>query len=354
MKSCPRCHFPLAEIAAGPARVDRCHRCGGAFFEHDEAAQAFGPLLDGHTLLDGPTNVVLAASDRMCPRDETALVRCSFAAGVEVEICPSCHGLWLDDGEGPQLAAVLEADHQQELLAESRRGNALAYLFQLFTQMPIEVYNPRRRAPRFILAVIAATAVCFALELQYGDRVIKPLALFPAQVLHGRALWGLVTYGLLHANLLHILSNLYALYIFGDNVEDRLGRVRGAVILTTSVVVGGLVQSLAVREGVVIGLSGGVAGLMGAYLALFPRVKLWLVLFFVRFKVRSAVYLLGWLALQAIAAARHAGGVGWFTHLGGFAAGLALGLIMRRRRPWLPRQRRTGRPSTEVGDTVPP
>lgn len=344
VNTCPRCRFPLAEIAIDPVRVDRCHRCGGAFFEHGEAGQAFGPLLDGRSLLDGPAHVVLTASELACPRDETPLVCCRLAPDVEVEICASCHGFWLDDGEGPRLADILEVDHQKEMQAESRRANALVYLFQLFTQLPIEVYNPMRRVPWFVLSVIGATAVCFGLEFLLGDRIVEPLALFPAQVLRGRALWGLVTYGLLHANLLHILSNLYALYVFGDNVEDRLGRVRCAVILTTSVVVGGLAQSLAAREGAVIGLSGGVAGFMGAYLVLFPRVKLWLVLLFVRFKVRAIVYLLAWLSLQAIAAASHATGVGWFAHLGGFATGVAIGLIMRRQRPWLPRSRRSALP----------
>ncbi len=86
-----------------------------------------------------------------------------------------------------------------------------------------------------------------------------------------------------------------------------------------------------------VGISGGVSGLMGAYVALFPRVRLWLVLLFIRFKLAVIWYIAAWLALQVMCAAAGIKGVGWFAHLGGFAAGLAVGLYMRRRRPWIRR-----------------
>lgn len=80
-----------------------------------------------------------------------------------------------------------------------------------------------------------------------------------------------------------------------------------------------------------LGASGAIAGLMGAYLVLFPRVRLWVMLLVVRVRVRVAWYLGGWVALQVVMQSMGAHGTAWMAHLGGFAVGALLALLLRPR-----------------------
>lgn len=338
MRPCPRCSFPLAEIAQGPVTVDHCHGCGGAFFDDREAGPAFGAELDACEVTDSTATIDATPSTLLCPADRAPMVCCRVGTEVEtvdVEVCPECRGLWLDAGEGPRLVKLLADERRARADAESRRAGVGEYLFQLLTELPIEVYNPVRRPPRVAIAIIALVAACYVLDVATGRALLTHLAFVPDLVFHGQAPWGLVTHALIHQNLVHLGGNLYMLYVFGDNLEYRLGGARFALILVAAVIVGGLAQELA-EPAILIGISGGVAGLFGAYTVLFPRAKLWLVLLFIRFKLAVTWYFLIWLAIPAVTSLFRETNVGWVAHLGGFVTGVAIGLVLRRRRPWVP------------------
>jgi membrane associated rhomboid family serine protease len=337
MRPCPRCSFPLAEIAQGAVLVDHCHRCGGAFFDDKEAGPVLGAELDAGDVVDSTATVTAARSALRCPADRAPMVCCRVGAEnetVDVEVCPECRGFWLDAGEGPRLMAIIAADRRARADASVRRAGLGEYLFQLFTDLPIEVYSPVRRKPRVAIVIMAVVALCYVLDIVTGRALLVRLAFVPDLVIHGQAVWGVVTHALIHKDLLHLAGNLYMLYIFGDNVEYRLGGARFALILIAAVIVGGVAQELA-EPAILIGISGGVAGLFGAYAVLFPRVKLWLVLFFVRFKLAATWYFLIWLAIPAVTSLFVETNVGWVAHLGGFATGVLMGLYLRRRRPWV-------------------
>jgi membrane associated rhomboid family serine protease len=129
---------------------------------------------------------------------------------------------------------------------------------------------------------------------------------------------------------------MYFLYIFGDNVEDRVGRFRFLVIYLVFGLFAGATQtafSLG-SDAPLVGASGAIAGLMGAYLVLFPKVRVYQVLFFIRIKIPMWVYLIIWMALQTlsgfIAIQQHqTTGVAFWAHVGGFAAGAFWGALNR-------------------------
>ena len=140
----------------------------------------------------------------------------------------------------------------------------------------------------------------------------------------------------LHGGWAHIIGNMWTLWIFGDNVEDRMGPVRFTVFYILCGLVAGVVHWFTNPHSAVptVGASGAIAGVMGAYFVLFPhaRVVVMVPVFFypLFFEVPAVTYLLFWALSQvfsgtmAIAGPGEVGGVAWWAHVGGFTAGLVL------------------------------
>jgi membrane associated rhomboid family serine protease len=135
----------------------------------------------------------------------------------------------------------------------------------------------------------------------------------------------------LHGGFLHIIMNMWFLYIFGDNIEDRLGHIRYLVFYLVCGVAAGLVHLFTNWNSNIptIGASGAISGVMGAYLLLYPRSKILTLIpifFFFQFVEIPAFIFLGfWLLLQLFSAGltpRNVGGIAFWAHIGGFVAGL--------------------------------
>lgn len=148
--------------------------------------------------------------------------------------------------------------------------------------------------------------------------------------------WPFFTNMFLHAGWAHIFANMWTLWIFGDNVEDKMGPIRFAVFYVLCGVAASVAHAAANPSSTVpaVGASGAVAGVMGAYLLLFPSSRIILlvpVLFLPLFvQVPAVFYIALWSMSQVfsgiltLGAPAEAGGVAWWAHVGGFAAGLAL------------------------------
>ena len=135
----------------------------------------------------------------------------------------------------------------------------------------------------------------------------------------------------LHGGFLHIIMNMWFLYIFGDNVEDRLGHIRYLIFYLFCGVAAGLVHLLTNWNSNVptVGASGAISGVMGAYLLLYPRSKiltLIFIFFFIQFiEIPAFIFLGFWFLLQLLSAGitpKNVGGVAFWAHIGGFVAGL--------------------------------
>jgi len=144
-----------------------------------------------------------------------------------------------------------------------------------------------------------------------------------------------VSYAFLHADIFHLGGNMLFLWVFGDNVEDALGHVRYLAFYLACAVAGALVHGFIAPDSQepLIGASGAIAGVVTAYLILFPRVKVW-ILAFARIPLRIPAYIVlaVWILSQFVLFLM--GGedqISWACHIGGILAGAVLVLVLRRR-----------------------
>jgi membrane associated rhomboid family serine protease len=216
---------------------------------------------------------------------------------------------------------------------------------------PIRDTIPSRRLPVVMWMLVALNALAFAYELTLPhpalERLLHEHGLVPLRLTHalgdlpemaglGAPLSTLLTSTFLHGGWLHVIFNLWTLLIFGDNVEDRMGRARFLVFYLLCGVLAGAAH-VAFNAGSAvptIGASGAIAGVMGAYLVLFPgaRVITLVPVFFYPLFVElpAFVFLLLWFAGQvlsstlAFVAPEEVGGIAFLAHVGGFVAGVLL------------------------------
>jgi membrane associated rhomboid family serine protease len=225
--------------------------------------------------------------------------------------------------------------------------------------IPLRDANPTRRAPVVTLALIAANAIVFAYQLFLAvarddaslDAFVTRWAIVPAELVAALSAGAvvsaetltLVTSQFLHGGLFHIAGNLLFLWIFGNNVEDRLGRLPFLAFYLVGGAVAGLTQVVIDPTSTtpIIGASGAIAATLGAYLVLFPRARVTTVIFLVFFYQLidlPAVFVLAfWFLLQLVdglgslgmTAAAGSGGVAFFAHIGGFVFGALVGWLVR-------------------------
>jgi membrane associated rhomboid family serine protease len=213
---------------------------------------------------------------------------------------------------------------------------------------PISDSSRGNRFPAINMLLIAVTCYVFFLEITAAnpDSFILRYALIPAYVsLNNPNTWlPFLTSIFLHGGWLHIISNLWFLFIFGDNVEEVFGTFPYLMLYLGSGIVGGLAQYLITpgSEIPMLGASGAIAGVLGAYFALFPhnKVKTLIPIFgFITFANVSAFFMLGyWFVLQIISGAAslpgsgpETGGVAFWAHVGGFVAGFIYGKLYGKR-----------------------
>ena len=173
------------------------------------------------------------------------------------------------------------------------------------------------------------------LGLGFIPSVVHDTAELPAQFVVIPETFSYITYAFLHADIFHLGGNMLLLWVFGDNVEDALGHLRYLVFYLACAVAGAFVHGLVAPDSQepLIGASGAIAGVVRAYLILYPRVKVW-ILAFARIPLRIPAYIVLalWILLQVVMFV--AGGedqISWACHIGGNVAGAALVFLLRRR-----------------------
>ncbi len=196
---------------------------------------------------------------------------------------------------------------------------------------PIRDNVPSKTVPFITVGLIAANAAVFWHELALGRR-LDPYILSHGLVPAHPSWDGLVTSMFLHGGWTHVIGNLWFLWIFGDNVEDRLGHIRYlAFYLLCGVAAGALQVLVAPGSRIpVIGASGAIAGILGAYVLFFPTAKVTTVvpvLIFLHYaEIPAFLYLGVWFMTQVYAGSlslgANFGGVAWWAHVGGFLTGI--------------------------------
>jgi membrane associated rhomboid family serine protease/Zn-finger nucleic acid-binding protein len=274
----------------------------------------------------------------------------------QIDVCTGCHFVWFDRGEFEALPKTgVRKPRRKKLSAEEIDALALKRLAEVKEKqyaeetgadhwwevplacfgIPIE-YNrtPLRHRPlaTWLLAVVIA-AVSIATFRNLGPVVMK-WGLVPAEF--GRH-FGLtfITSFFLHGGYFHLFGNLYFLVVFGDNSEDVLGKGRYLLLIALATFVGHFAQILSDPSSTTpcVGASGGISGILAYYCLRFPRARVGMILFWVRW-IRMPVggLLVFWILLQIITAMKASMGissVAVFAHLGGAAVGVLFWLFTR-------------------------
>ena len=223
--------------------------------------------------------------------------------------------------------------------------------------IPLRDANPTRRTPVVTLALIVACFAVFAVELSVtasgGDEALGEFfiewgavpVLITAAISAGdwasEAIRGVFGSMFLHGGWLHLLGNMLFLWIFGNNVEDRLGRITFLLFYVAGGVAAALTQVFISPDSEVplVGASGAIAACLGAYLILYPKARITSLVFLgIIYQLLDvpAVIMLGyWFILQLIdgfaslGGGNAQGGVAFFAHIGGFVFGMIVGAVLR-------------------------
>ena len=219
--------------------------------------------------------------------------------------------------------------------------------------IPLHDDNPTELTPVVTVGLIAACVLAFLWQLSFDPRaqqaVIYAFGLVPSVLFGTRSLPPEVavvpaaatvfTSMFLHGGWAHLLGNMLYLWIFGNNVEDALGHARYLVFYLVCGVAAAFAQALTHPDSIVpmVGASGAISGVLGAYLLLYPHARVIVVIplgFYLHTMALKAGWVLGiWFGLQLVSSltAGDGPGVAFLAHVGGFVAGLALVPFMRRR-----------------------
>lgn len=219
--------------------------------------------------------------------------------------------------------------------------------------LPIKDDVRTRSFPAVTIALITANILVFLIQISLSqatmERLVWNLGMVPSRFLSepSPAEWlTLFTSQFLHGSWLHLLGNMIALYIFGDNIEDRFGRWQYLAFYLVSGVAASLVHLSFLPDSLVpaVGASGAISGVMGAYLVLFPTARIitlipvFLIPWFV--PIPAVVWIGGWALMQLfggvytlLVGTENIGGIAWWAHVGGLAAGLLLVWPLRQPAP---------------------
>lgn len=209
--------------------------------------------------------------------------------------------------------------------------------------IPLKDDNPTTIPSYVTLGLIAINITVFLVELSLGARETRELFLtwgaIPYELIHGTDLppyspiplpLTLFTSMFLHADFFHIGFNLLYLWIFGNNIESAMGHFRFLCFYLLCGIIASLAH-IAVNASSsipMVGASGAIAGVLGAYFLLYPRAKIHTLVFFfflIRIIPLPAVVILGlWFMVQVFSSLAGGGGIAWHAHIGGFVAGFVL------------------------------
>lgn len=202
--------------------------------------------------------------------------------------------------------------------------------------LPLKDSIPSVHRPYMTWGIIALTAAVFLWQRTLPPRgmiaALHAFGLVPAD----SSLPTFLTYALLHGGWWHAISNLWMFWIFADNIEDVMGPWRFLLFYASCAVVSGIVH-VAANPGSttpVVGASGAISGVLGAYFLLYPHAKITTLVFILILRLPAALYLGGWFLLQLVSGL--GGGsseVAWWAHLGGFVTGMLLLPLFRAKRP---------------------
>ena len=237
--------------------------------------------------------------------------------------------------------------------------------------IPLKDNIPAKNFPYVNIGLILINSAFFIYEMSYGpelDQLIFTLGFIPARfiaqqgetLLNPAGFLPVFSSMFLHANLVHLISNMWMLWIFGDNVEDCMGHGRYLLFFLLCGIASVFAQTISNPQSVIpmVGASGAISGVLGAYIITYPKARILtlvpIVILFYIIELPAYFFLGFWFLLQLIQGSLYSlnseqmagGGVAWWAHVGGFAAGALLLQVFRCKdwqRPVVPPERKIRR-----------
>lgn len=309
-----------------------------------------------------------ATGDRACPCCDRSMLQVALADAADspaIDVCRLCHFVWFDANEMAGLTPRPITPAPPPLPAEARQAIAMLEVKRLadaaegsdfdseppdewwkqvaaFFGVPVEFDAPAQETRPWITWLLCLTIVLVSVATFSDLRTwVNEYGLIPAQAGRHHGLTFLTSF-FLHAGVIHVLGNLYFLFVFGDNMENFLRWPRYLLLIVVAALVGDLLHIAADPRANIpsIGASGGIAGVIVFYALQFPRIRLgflfryWFYFRWIRLPAWFALVL--WVAFQIIGAAQQLAGmtsVSSLAHLGGAVVGLLAWLLWRERIP---------------------
>lgn len=364
MLHCPTDRTLLRRSRAGSGFVWTCDRCAGR--------AVLMPVLRRHLTAAVARDIWARAYQSTvagvpCPSCRRATARIFMQVGpdrFDLDVCRRCHCVWFDDGEYQRLPsqpppppppeAHLDPEVQKQIaiaqvkiMAEEAKREEEASPVEGLEQLPALLGMPVELAASegaFRPWLTWATATLVAVVSIVGfarPQVIEMLQMVPSRLGESAGLTTLTAF-FVHAGWEHLLGNLWFLVVFGDNVEQILGRGRWLVLVVGATFLGAVAQVLFDPRGDIpcVGASGGISGLILCYALLLPKARLGLFFWIwwrpIWITFSATIGLLWWLAMQVLLLWQQLAGVGHVSalaHLGGVVAGLGVWLASRERAP---------------------
>lgn len=353
---CPVCGVRLRKVRSRSVEIDMCPRCQGKWYDDGEFTEFVRELSASGTVeAEGSRLFVrrevkraeaINEGKRYCPSCRVEMKKFNYAydSNVFLDKCESCGGIWADKGESSQVAAHMKVDPRARAVAEGiirghkeREGYGdlgelnriplLAWFFLPRLILPLADDAPREKIPFITTGIIAVCVVAFLGQLSVGvdnEDYLYKWGFVPGDFFS----IGIITSMFLHAGWLHLGGNMFFLWLFGDNVEDRMSRFGFLGFYLLCGVVADVVHGLfnLGSEVPCIGASGAISGIMGAYLVFFPRARIKTLFFYRIVRVPAVLFLGLWLFLQffdfALSKMTGFTSVAWLAHIGGFLFGV--------------------------------
>ena len=370
---CPSCHSELKEHQYHGLTVDICPNCRGIWFDSGEMKEYVDFLIKDHDELSDAEiklNKEVISAYRVseplksCPRCQQEMKKINYAydSNIILDRCLACNGIWTEGGEidrvavyrkgNPELDALCQAilEETRELdkwktlneTGEPLKTNAVWRIFLPKVFLPLGDDLATHIFPRVTFALIVANLMIFICQWAFiKDTTLyfQEFGLVPSAIVSGKGVLSLLSSMFLHKGLLHLVGNMLFLWVFADNVEEAFGHVR---FLAFYLVFGFSASFLHILTNMhsnipAIGASGAVAGVMGAYFALYPHAKIKTLVINQVIDVPAYLYLGGWIVMQVLSgmvlySQKVHSSVGFFAHIGGFASGLILAGFFKRNR----------------------
>lgn len=330
---CPSCRTERLQHAEFHGEtVELCGRCGGMWFDDGELDRSLSAADNGHDQveIEGSLGDFIDYDHCNCPKCATRLGRYYLLDGIELEVqrCFDCDGIWVAQQARATIVDVpIAADFLQQLQGKLGVGS---WLFQFLLKLPLETNIKPKNTPWVTWALLLINVLvfaCYQLQPQWLAPYQAALPLTPAKLLSGEQPWALFTHMFLHGGYLHLLGNMYFLYIIGDNLEDVLGRRRYLLFYLICGMVAALAHIAADPSSTtpMIGASGAIAGLFGMYMLWFRNAKLSFMVAIFQWRLPVLWYFIIWLGSNVLGLLAAGQGVAYWAHIGGFVAGLVLG-----------------------------